>query len=51
MKMKKEDLIIVLKKAVNRLEKGLSEDEVREIGYIKSLVDMIAYTIKFDGEI
>lgn len=47
MKIKKEDLITILKKSTDRLEKGYT-DELVEIEYMKDLVDKLENIIKFE---
>ena len=47
MKMKKEDLITLLKKSISRIEKGYVDD-ILEIEYMKELVDKLENIIKFE---
>lgn len=49
MKIKKEDLITILKKSINRLDKGYS-DELVEIEYMKELVRKIDEIIQNEEE-
>lgn len=41
MKIKKDDLIMILKSRVDKLDKGLIDDEILEINYISDIVSIL----------
>lgn len=50
MKIKKDDLIMILKSRVDKLDKGLIDDEVLEINYISNIVSILHRVINDENK-